>query len=222
MYYLEDNIGYIELLEHMGSDIDIVNAARVSFNKESKEFDNIKDKKLIEYLAKHGHWTPFSQNAIKLRIKIPIFIARQYFKHQIGFTRNETSRRYVNNEPEFYIPKELRKSAEKVKQGSSEEIVKNNKELIKKIKNYTEESIKLYNELIENQVCNEQARIILPQSMYTEFIETANLQGYFRLYELRIDSHAQKEIQKVAKIIDKIMNNLFPIAWTALKTKKMC
>jgi thymidylate synthase (FAD) len=208
----------IQFIDKMGGDIDIVNAARVSFNKESKEFDNIKDTKLIEYLAKHQHWTPFSQIVIKLRIKMPIFVARQWFKHTVGLTRNEISRRYINLEPELYTPKELRKSAEKIKQGSSNEIVENNSDLIEKIQFHNLESIQLYNELIYNGVCNEQARIILPQGMMTEFIETGSLYAYYRIYKLRIDSHAQKEIQEYAKEIDKIMSELFPISWLALKT----
>ena len=142
---LGDGISFVEHLNHMGTDLDVVNAARVSFSKQSdwevvgckEEFDidcrsvsyipvftlSEKDKKLIKYLAAHKHWTPFSQPQIQFRIKMPIFVARQWYKHTVGFTRNEESRRYINTEPQCYVPTEWRKAAENVKQGSSEELV---------------------------------------------------------------------------------------------------
>ena len=116
----------VELIDHMGSDLSIVNAARVSFAKVHKKFDEKSDTKLINYLAKHNHWSPFGHASMQFHIKAPVFVARQLVKHQIGLTWNEVSRRYVDTEVEFYEPTEWRLAAENKKQGSSEETVKYN------------------------------------------------------------------------------------------------
>jgi thymidylate synthase (FAD) len=200
----------------MGSDITVVNAARVSFAKQSMYTDegllNDADAKLIKYLAAHKHWTPFSQPQIQLRVKIPIFVARQWYKHQVGFTRNEESRRYISAEPECYVPREWRKAAENVKQGSSEEVVEN----LPDIYGYTAMLSELYGELLTRGVCPEQARMVLPQSMYTEFVETGSLAAYARLYSLRSSKEAQKEVRLYAEAIGKIISPLFPVSWEAL------
>lgn len=240
---LNDGISSVELLTHMGDDLMVVNAARVSMAKEScwAYTDELglalelseRDKKLISYLAKHNHWTPFSHPQVQLRIKMPIFVARQWFKHMIGFTRNEVSRRYVDDTPEFFIPKEWRCRAENVKQGSSDELVtqlihpEGGEDLWGDLDNKFHPSlhvhyaaqcaVDMYNALLDSGVCPEQARMVLPQSLYTEFIETGSLAAYARLAGLRLDGHAQKEIQWYAQAVDSILSNLFPVSWEALK-----
>jgi thymidylate synthase (FAD) len=211
---LNDTISSVDLLDHMGSDLTVVNAARVSMDKVSLELVE-GDTKLINYLAKHGHWTPFSQPQIQLRIKMPIFIARQWFKHQVGFTRNEMSRRYVSSEPELYMPTEWRGKAESVKQGSGD-VLPDSYDFYDIARDASVKAIKDYNLFIRNGVCPEQARMVLPQSMYTEFVETGSLAAYARLAKLRLDPHSQKEIQWYAQAVSDIIEPLFPKAWEAL------
>ena len=204
----------VEFVSCMGSDITVVNAARVSFNKQVSELTNA-DEKLIAYLAKHNHWTPFSHPQITFRIKIPIFVARQWYKHTIGFTRNEMSRRYVTSEPEFYNCEEWRKKADNVKQGSSDSVIEDwlPNEAYKSICSH---SFSHYHTLLSCNVCPEQARMVLPQCTMTEFYETGSLYAYARLCNLRLDSHAQKEIRDVASLISDRLHLLFPISWHCL------
>ncbi len=209
--------GFIKLIDKMGSDLTVVNAARVSFNKRKDSFDN-NDEKLINFLAKHNHWTPFSQCQLQFHVKMPIFVARQHFKSSIGLTRNEVSRRYVKNDPEFWVPKTLRKSAENVKQGSSLEMVENNNSLIDEMKKHHDSCNELYEKLLLNGVCAEQARVVLPQSMMTEFIETGSLSAYARIYGLRAEKTAQMEIQEYAQGYGNIISEIFPASWKALTT----
>ena len=209
--------GFIKLIDKMGSDLTVVNAARVSFNKRKDSF-NDSDEKLINFLAKHNHWTPFSQCQLQFHVKMPIFVARQHFKSSIGLTRNEVSRRYVKNEPEFWLPETLRKSTENVKQGSSLEMVENNNSLIDEMKKHHYACNELYEKLLANNVCAEQARVVLPQSMMTEFIETGSLSAYARIYGLRSEKTAQFEIQQYAIGYGEIIEKLFPVSWKALTT----
>lgn len=211
---LADGIGKVQLMDHMGSDDTVVNAARVSMHKEASAYTVKQNDKLIQYLAKHKHWTPFSHPQVTLRIKMPIFIARQWFKHMVGFTRNEVSRRYVDDTPEFYLPTEWRRRAANVKQGSSDEVwMLSGKWLPRSYR----EALNDYEYMLEEGICPEQARMVLPQSMYTEFIETGSLAAYARLANLRLDPHAQKEIQWYAEAIDALMADLYPVSWEALK-----
>jgi thymidylate synthase (FAD) len=216
--------GHVQLIEHMGSDISVVNAARVSFNKESKLQDgklSERDTKLISYLAKHNHFTPFCHPQISLRIKCPIFVRAQLGKHQIGLTMNEVSRRYVTFEPEVYVPFWRAAPTDGAKQGSSGAI-EDIDICIKMRQEYegvAKECIDLYNRLLADGVAPEQARSILPQGTYTEFVWTGSLYAFARVYKLRIDSHAQWEIKKFAEAIDKIIAPLFPVSWHTLTTK---
>jgi thymidylate synthase (FAD) len=238
-------------VDHMGDDLRVVNAARVSFSKESdwdrskqQEFEehgivySIKlteqDSKLITYLAKHGHWTPFAHPMITIREKVPIFVARQRFKHMVGFVYNEVSRRYVDDEPEFYTPEVWRTRPEgSVKQGSGSEVVEflelderevwddpTSPQLTTRIKECYESLIEhaeqIYKLMIKNDVAPEQARMILPQSMYTEYYVTGSLAAWARAYKQRIDPHAQKEIQDLAVHWGEIIEPLFPVSWKAL------
>ena len=223
----------IELIDFMGDDLTVVNAARVSFDKES-EWESItpagpiqnllteKDTKLINYLAKHNHFTPFTHCTVTMRETVPIFVARQRFKHTIGFSYNEVSRRYVDDTPEFYMPKAWRARADNAKQGSSEETIDINPvgERPPPMVDIYELSIKnslwTYEELLRKGVCPEPARMVLPQSMYTSYYVTGSLYAWARAYNLRSDSHAQKEIQQLADRWNRICIGRFPISWSAL------
>lgn len=216
--FVLDGVGCVELLETFGSDLTVVNAARVSFAKEVNEFSD-KDQKLINYLINHNHISPFFHPQIRFRLKMPIFVAREWFRHTIGFARNEVSRRYVDDEPQIFLPEELRARDKNKKQGSKNDSIEHNSEMVEKIKNFTNQSLALYNELLENQVAPEVARGILPQNMYTEFIETASLYAYMRLCALRMDPQAQKEIREYATIVAKLMEEAFPASMKAFYAK---
>lgn len=231
---------YVTLVDMMGDDLRVANSARVSFAKESEwEYDvsfngmgdqvvkNIglseKDKKLINYLAEHNHFSPFTHAIITLRIKMPIFIERQWFKSSVGFSRNSVSRRYVSDAPEFWTPTEWRKAATNKKQGSSDEVIPINDiracfdhQWGIELDDLYQLSLDYYNSAIEKGVAPELARMILPQSMITEFIETASLAAYARLVKLRITPDAQKEIRDYAHAVSEIMCELFPVSWKAL------
>ena len=209
------NAGFVELLDTFGDDLTVVNAARVSFAKESHEFDE-KDARLVKYLASHHHISPFFHPQVRMRIKMPIFIAREWYRHTIGFARNEVSRRYVDNEPEFFLPEVCRQRDPKLKQGSKDFEVKDNTLCQSVMTEVYQHSLNIYKGLLEHGVCPEQARMVLPQSMYTEFIETASLAAYARLCNLRLDPGAQKEIRDYADAVVKLLEPKFPVSWKAL------
>ena len=208
--------GFVQYVSHMGDDLTVVNAARVSFNKESEEFGE-RDEKLIQYLAKHKHWTPFAHPQITLRIKAPIFVRTQLFKHKVGFTENEISRRYVTFEPEIYNPNWRSAPINGAKQGSADfitdEALNNRLDFLYGI---VTENVKVYEELLKLGVAPEQARSVLPQGTYTEWWWTGSLSAYARVYAQRIDTHAQWEIQQYAKGIGQIIEKLYPISWKVL------
>lgn len=220
-----------EYINHMGDDLTVVNAARVSFNKEagytlhSGYFDvSVKDQKLINFLARHNHWTPFSHVMITMRETVPIFVARQRFKHMVGFTYNEVSRRYVDDEPEFFIPEFWRKRAENKKQGSSDEEINHEKyssiwgyhSIHDDLGAFYEEVLDFYQSLLKNSVAPEQARMILPQSMYTSYYVTGSLAAWARAYNLRSKEDSQAEIRELATQWNEIIEPLFPHSWKAL------
>ena len=233
----------------MGTDLTVVNAARVSFDKVSTYEDNAcatcgdipgvcrrspcnydpqpypnlsaADTKLIQYLAKHDHWSPFAHTSVQLHVKAPIFIARQLGKHQVGLVWNEVSRRYVDSEPEFYVPTAWRKRAENVKQGSSDETVKVDCPI--RINGFRAGPqtlavycLEMYEALLADGVCPEQARMVLPQSMMTSYYVTGSLAAFARAYKQRVDAHAQLEIQVLAKQWGDIIAPLYPHSWKAL------
>jgi thymidylate synthase (FAD) len=204
-----------ELLDVFGDDLTVVNAARVSFAKESYEM-TLGDQKLIKYLAHHNHVTPFFHPQARFRLKMPIFIAREWFRHQIGFARNEVSRRYVDTDPEFWMPTELRERDSNKKQGSKNTQIQDNEKCISQMEMHNDRSLALYKDLMAHGVCPEQARAVLPQSMMTEFIETGSLAAYARLYKLRTDPTAQREIQELAACVGNLLAEKFPISWAAL------
>lgn len=206
----------VEYLDHMGSDLTVVNAARVSFNKEHDEFDYTTDRGLIKYLAKHNHWSPFAHCSASFRVKAPIFVARQLVKHTVGFSWNEVSRRYVDEEPEFFLPEVWRKKADNVKQGSSEESVPNFPYFFDEAAALSRNNLSLYQEMLEAGVCAEQARMVLPQNTMTEWIWTGTLYAWARMCQLRLDSHTQKETRVVAEKVHATMWSLFPTSWEFL------
>ena len=209
----------VELVDSMGTDLTVVNAARVSFNKHhDKVIDG--DEKLIAYLAKHGHWTPFGHPQLQFRISAPIFVARQLVKHQVGLVWNEVSRRYVDKIPIFYIPSQWRGNAEDKKQGSSKETVDLNFKLTNGIIDLHTNARDLYRELLRAKVAPEQARMILPQSMYTEWYWTGSLYAFARVCNLRTSDDAQEETKEVALMISNLISPKFPISWKYLKNGK--
>lgn len=210
---------FVELVDSLGSDLTVVNAARVSFGKEAIEFGK-RDAGLLAFLAKHNHWTPFSQVQLQFRFKMPMFVARQYFKHTVGLTRNEISRRYVIETPEFWLPKYFRESAENVKQGSALTVHDENILLTDMVYQQSKEAVLLYEELIRQGVCAEQARTVLPVSTMTEFIETGSLAAYMRIYGLRYEKTAQLEIQDFAIAIGSHCQKIAPEAWNAMLSSK--
>jgi len=211
------------LVDSMGSDLTVVNAARVSFNSHSDEL-NKKDKGLISFLSKHGHWSPFAHVQLTLRVKAPIFVARQLVKHQIGLTWNEISRRYVDSDIEFYEPKVWRKAAANVKQGSSDESSGWGPRWSKVKNHMTAQQLALaeYFDAIDAGVCMEQARMLLPQSMMTEWYWTGSLVAFARIVEQRTHSTAQRETQEVALMIQHAIDNIpeLKYSWGALTDKK--
>lgn len=211
----------VDYIDHMGSDLTVVNAARVSFDKESAYSFNEgglavlkqSDEKLISYLARHGHWSPFAHTSIQIRVDAPIFVARQLVKHQVGGVWNEVSRRYVDDEPSFYLPQVWRKRAENKKQGSSEEGVDISPLAPYKTVQYM---LNLYKEMLHEGVAPEQARMILPQNTMTSWYWTGSLMFFHRVFVQRSDDHAQLETQEVARQIGEVCEQLFPVSWRAL------
>ncbi len=240
----------VEFIDSMGSDLKIVNTARVSFHKESDweywdedgrgpaqspspcgQYFNSKrlsekDQKLIKYLAKHNHWTPFAHCQLTFRIKAPIFVARQLGKHQIGLVWNEVSRRYVSDEPEFYFPEKWRGKPVNVKQGSSDlsltgYIDENDVyyDYATRVDQSCEISLETYKSLIQGGVAPEQARMVLPQNMMTEWWWTGSLQAFARICHLRLDPHTQQETREIVQLIHDKVPEDFQHSWKALMEK---
>lgn len=236
----------VSYVQHCGDDLSVANAARVSFHKESAydwydvdgrgpadepspcgEYFNIpkikeQDAKLINYLAKHKHFSPFNHSFITLRVKAPVFVARQLVKHKF-MPWNEVSRRYVDEEPEFYFSKYWRAKAENVKQGSSDtqiELLLDNGwsegGVIETPHKMTDVAVQVYLEMVNQGVCPEQARMILPQNMMTEWWWSGTLGAYCDMLRLRLDSHTQQETREVANRAYQIIKPLFPISVKAL------
>ena len=215
----------VKLIDKMGSDLSVVNAARVSFSKISKweiipeagpteGILTLADEKLIKYLAKHDHWSPFGHASMQFHIEAPVFVARQLVKHQVGLVWNEVSRRYVDSEPEFYTPEVWRGAPENKKQGSSD--IKIDIDPDDFVRMY-DSSKWMYEYLLERGVCPEQARMILPQSMMTEWYWSGTLYAFARVCNLRCKDDAQLETQMVTKQIDVLAEEIFPYSWEALR-----
>jgi thymidylate synthase (FAD) len=224
----------VKLIDKMGSDLSVVNAARVSFAK-TTDWDAIpeagpvegllssQDEGLINYLAKHNHWSPFGHASIQFHIKAPIFVARQLVKHQVGLVWNEVSRRYVDDEVKFYEPEVWRGVAEDKKQGSSDKEININPStgggpmMIDDYQRVLSSAKWTYEHLLRQGVCPEQARMVLPQSMMTEWYWSGTLMAFARVCNLRCKPDTQLETQMVANKIDTIGKELFPYSWKALR-----
>lgn len=200
----------------MGTDLTPVNAARVSFKKTSTALSR-RDKKLLKYLAQEGHFTPFTHTAITFCIRMPIFTARQFFKHTIGFSYNEVSRRYVDNAPDFYNTDVWRARPPKnKKQGSGGPVAPELQKWATAVEEHVHTTLAhYYEEMVVKGICPEQARKLLPQDMMTEFWVTGNVESFARLYALRTDPHAQYEIKLYAEVIGGYLVDLFPYSWAA-------
>ena len=207
--------GFVEILDTFGDDLTVVNAARVSYNKCVDEMSS-KDEKLIKYLAEHNHVTPFFHPQIRFRIKMPIFVAREGYRHQIGFARNEVSRRYVDYKAEMYVPEFVRERDPKSKQGSRPNPIDKNSMATSLIQDINERAEETYEQLLQMNVAPEVARTVLPQGMYTEFIETGSLAAYARLCGLRLDPSAQWEIRQYAEVVSELLSAKFPVSWRYL------
>lgn len=204
----------VNYVDSMGSDLSVVNAARVSFNNHTTVMRD-KDIKLIDYLARHGHWSPFSHCFAQFRVKAPIFVARQLAKHQVGLAWNEVSRRYVDTDVEFYYPDEWRGRAANNKQGSEGTVEQ--KEFVDEefvMANVSAHSS--YRNLLSWGVAPEQARIVLPQHTMTEWYWSGSLYAFARVCNQRLDPNSQAETAEVAGWIDTYCTELFPVSWEAL------
>lgn len=218
----------VDFLDSMGSDLTVANAARVSFDKESEwDFPDPEtgihplketDAKIIRYLAKHNHWTPFGHCTAQFRVKAPIFVARQLVKHQVGLVWNEVSRRYVDTPPEYWYPKTWRLRPDgSIKQGSGGEADFDTSTYCNdEATTAMDTADTVYERLLAAGIAPEQARIVLPLNMMTEWYWTGSLAAWARVCKLRLDPHAQVEVQEVAKLIDAHMAREFPVSWEAL------
>ena len=205
-----------KLIDVMGTDLTVVNAARVSFGKKKEKFEE-GDEKLIRYLAKHNHWSPFGHCMLQFHIKAPVFVARQLVKHQIGLVWNEISRRYVDTQPEFYEVDKWRGQPIDKKQGSDGEVEKQgscaySKQMVEN------NAIIAYNSLLDAGVAPEQARMVLPQSLMTEWYWSGSLYAFARVCNLRCAKDSQYETRLIANEIDTQCKIKFPVSWKELRT----
>jgi thymidylate synthase (FAD) len=209
--------GFVRLIDHMGSDLSVVNAARVSFGKRKETFDEA-DGKLVEYLAGHDHTSPFRHTALTFHVKAPIFVFRQWMKHRIASEFNEISGRYVEfPEDEFFVPASFRRQAKVNKQGSEGEVAGAEGEQAREaFLEACRHSVAQYKRLIALGVCREQARCVLPLGLYSEVYWTVSLQAVAHFIRLRTDSHAQWEIQQYAQAVRRVAEQVFPLALKAL------
>ena len=208
----------VELIDSAGGDLSIVNSARVSFNKEVEGIEE-GDERLIKYLAKHRHDTPFRHNFIQLRCCVPLFLARQLMKHQAGLTWNEESRRYIDYAPDFYKPEGWRKRPEKsVKQGSGGHHHFSPR-LSREYEMYLKKALEYYDDLLDEGVAPEMARMVLPQSMMVNFIWSGNLLAFYHVWNLRSGEGAQQEAREFADLLRQAIEPAFPIGWKALEDR---
>ncbi len=218
----EDGKGFVELVDAVGSDLSVVNSARVSFGKHKTELDD-KDKKLIEYLIKHKHTSTLEHCFVTFRVKVPLFVRSQHHRHRT-WSYNEISRRYTDFDIQFYEPKAFRTQHKSNRQASNaEELINPVLEIGQPVidewhsvassyvREHHKNSLELYEKMIESGVCREQARGVLPQNMYTEYYASANLNNILKFIDLRTHEGAQKEIQDMAKGMLEIITKLYPV-----------
>lgn len=208
----------VTYVDHMGSDLSVVNAARVSFGKSKQQLDE-KDIKLINYLSEHQHFTPFEHCVVSIKIKCPLYIRSQIMRHRTA-SFNEISRRYTSENIEFYEPYEFRKQHNKSKQCSDGPIDPSLETHAHfHFKTSIQESLRHYEELLKLGVSREMARGVLPQAMMTEFIMTANLRNFVHFVKLRTDIHAQEEAREIGEAVKQILLTKFPESTKALLCK---
>jgi len=212
--------GIVELINNTpNGDLLVVNAARCSFDKQHEVFIHPSDTKLVNYLAKHKHVLPFRHPSATLRIVAPLFVLRQLGKHQVGFSWSEVSRRYISDDPKFHTPKGCwREASNDVKQGSSSAYINSESAFVTDdmLNEHYKNSMRVYKYFLQSDICPEQARMILPQSMYSTTVTTATLLGWHHLYTLRTEEHTQQETREYAKAVGEIMSTIFPYSWRAL------
>lgn len=222
-----DGIGKVELVDSVGSDLTVVNSARVSFGKHKEELD-LNDEKLIDYLIKHRHTSVLEHNFVTFRFKVPLFVRSQHHRHRT-WSYNEISRRYTDFNIEFYQPKTFRTQHKSNRQASNfdelvDPVINKHEENHPKwgewihpiyasqaLASHNEDSLRLYQQMIDAGVCKEQARMILPQSMYTEYYGSANLNNILKFVDLRTHEGAQWEIQRVGEAVLEIVSDLYPV-----------
>ncbi|TQS71905.1 FAD-dependent thymidylate synthase [Ornithinibacillus gellani] len=220
------NGGYVILQDHMGSDLSVTNSARVSYNKKKAILDD-KDKGLIDFLAREGHTSPFRHTSLQFEVYVPLYVARQHWKHIIGsgfqdpfVAWNESSRRYITEEPEFYIPQadEWRSKPQNSKQGSGEVLNESSGSIFtKKLEKHVDEGERLYEEAMEAGIAPEQARLFLPAySMFVRYYWTGSLQGVAHFLKLRLPEDAQYEIRVLAEAVKELAHEKFPLSLDAL------
>tara|TARA_R110002126_G_scaffold224915_1_gene369758 strand:+ start:5798 stop:6526 length:729 start_codon:yes stop_codon:yes gene_type:complete len=225
-----DGIGSVSLVDYMGSDITVVNSARVSFGVEKFELDR-KDKRLINYLIKHRHTSTLEHNLVTFKFVVPLFVRSQHHRHRT-WSYNEISRRYTDKDLQFYLPKSFRTQHESNRQASNEEILINPPitlshrglplegayiETSDAVAAFKDDAVSLYNLMLSKGVCREQARMVLPQNLYTEYYGTVNLNNLLKFIDLRTHEGAQWEIQKVAEACLGIAADLFPVTVNAYR-----
>ena len=229
-YYIGDGIGKVEYVSHMGTDLTIVNSARVSFGKHKEELDE-KDRKLIRYLVDHKHTSTFEHNVATFRFVVPLFVRSQHHRHRT-WSYNEISRRYTEENLRFYEPQQFRTQHNSNRQASNVDDLVDPMIMLpytaaglrgpahQVMRDWHEKSVKLYNNLIEAGVCREQARGVLPQNLYTEYYGTVNLSNLLKFIDLRTHEGAQWEIQKVAEACLEIATDLWPEAVGAFRKNR--
>lgn len=206
----------VELLDHMGGDLTVVNAARVSFDKFKEQFED-GDIKLINYLARYEHLSPFRHNQIQVRCSVPLFLSRQLQKHQAGLSWNEVSRRYVSTGVELFVPDSWRsRPSDGIKQGSGD-VHEHNDYFKERYEQFCKRALYDYQDMIDAGVAPEMARMVLPQSMMVDWIWTGNLLSFFHVYRMRIGGGAQVEAQEFAQKLKDVIQPLFPHCFEALE-----
>ena len=226
-----DGIGKVQYIDHMGSDLTIVNSARVSFGVNKTELDK-RDKRLVNYLVKHKHTSTFEHNVITFKFTVPLFIRSQHHRHRT-WSYNEISRRYTDKDLRFYEPTEFRSQHKSNRQASNPDETCNPMLKIyspacsnpvpvlasKVISNHHKNSVKLFDDLLDAGICREQARGVLPQNLYTEYYGTVNLNNLLKFVDLRIHEGAQWEIQRVAEACQEMAEQLWPVAVSSFKSR---
>lgn len=220
----EDSVSFfdpelcVEIVDSMGKDHRIVNAAKVSFSQEIRETVPLTERSenLLRYLAANGHNSPFFHVMVYVRLRMPIYVAREWFRHTVGFARNEVSRRYVDKGVQCFVPEYLRDKHDTRKQGSRDSPAVHNEECLEGQKQIMELCIKEYRKQLEKGIAPELARGVLPQSMMTEFVETASLAAYARLVNLRDSENAMFEIRQIARVLSQKLSEKWPVTWKAL------